>query len=70
MNALREASKEGNTNILLRVGDWAQYILKTEEININLLLATNNEVWSAWKYAVHEGKLDILLNIWGGLKGI
>ena len=44
MNALREAAKEGNTNILLRVRDWAQYILKTEDININVLLATNNEV--------------------------
>jgi len=48
MNALREAVNEGNPDILQRVCDWAQYILTKEKININLSLATNNEVWSAW----------------------
>ena len=68
-NALREAANKGNPDIPLRVCDWAQYILIKEKIHTNLLLATNNEVWFAWHYAVHEGNLYILLNIWGGLKG-
>ena len=64
MTALHEAAKEGNLDILLKVWDWPQEKVTTEEINNKLLLATDNEGMTAWHWAAREGNLDILQKLW------
>jgi hypothetical protein len=54
------AACKGNLDILLKVWEWAEEKLTTEDINNNFLLATDNEGMSAWHLAACEVNLDIL----------
>jgi hypothetical protein len=53
-----------------KVGEWAKEKLITEEINKNLLLATDNYGLTAWHVAVSVDNLEALKEAWGGLKGV
>jgi ankyrin repeat protein len=48
-------------HILLKVMEWAEEKLTKEEINNNLLLATDNEGMTALHVAAFVGNLDIML---------
>jgi len=48
----------------MKLWDLAEEKLTTEEINNNLLLATDNSGLTAWHWAACNVKLDILLKIW------
>jgi len=64
MPAWHQSACNGNVYVLLNVWEWTEEKLRTEKINNTLLLATDNERWTAWHYAAHEVYLDILLELW------
>jgi len=64
MTSWHRAACDGNLDILLKIWEWSQEKLTTEEINTKLLLATDNEEMTAWHSTAYEGKLDMLLKIW------
>ena len=45
---------------------WAENNLTTEELNRKFLLATDNDVWTAWHLTAHQMYLGIFLQngIW------
>jgi len=49
---------------VLKIWEWAEEKLTAEEINNKLLVATDNEGWTAWHNAAYEVYLDILLEVW------
>ena len=49
---------------MLKIWEWAEEKLTAEEINNKLLVATDNEGWTAWHNAAYEVYLDILLEVW------
>jgi len=48
----------------MKVWEWAEEKLATEDINSKLLLATDNEGMTGWHWATCEGNLDILHKLW------
>jgi len=49
---------------LLKIWEWAQEKLTTENINNKLLFVTDNDGMTAWHWAAHEGSLDMLVQVW------
>ena len=48
----------------MKLWEWIAEKLTAEEVNNELLLATDNDGWTAWHYRAHEGYLDILQKVW------
>jgi ankyrin repeat protein len=69
MTAWHWAACNGKLDVLLKVWNWAEEKLTTEELNNKLLLATDKEGWTAWHYAAHECYLYILLRVWEWAEG-
>jgi endo-1,4-beta-D-glucanase Y len=58
------AAKRGKRDVLQKVWDWAKNYLTTEEIINNLLLATDNNVYTACHLAAKGGEQHAFKKIW------
>jgi hypothetical protein len=67
MSAIFWAAYKVTLDVLMKIWVWAENNLTTEELNRKFLLATDNDVWTAWHLTAHQGYLGILLRNVGGL---
>ena len=58
------AARWGNSEILIKVLEWAKQNLTKEEINNKLLLGTDEDGITAWHYAAWRGNSEILQKLW------
>ena len=54
----------GTLDVLMKIWAWAEEKLTTDELNKKLLLATDNDVWTAWHLTAYQGNLGIFLTEW------
>jgi len=55
VSAMHWAACRGTLDVLMKIWVWAENNLTTEELNKKLLLATDNNVWTAWHLTAHQG---------------
>ena len=58
------AAYKGELYVLMKICVWAEDNLTTEELNRKFLLATDNDVWTAWHLTAHQGYLGIFFTEW------
>jgi len=63
MSAIHWAACRGTVHVLMKIWVWDEEKL-TEELNKKLLLATDNDVWTAWHMTAHQGNLGIFHTEW------
>jgi len=64
MTAFHWAAWTGNLDILLKLWDWAERSPTTEDIQNNLLLATDDDVRTVFHMVVKCRVLELLQDVW------
>ena len=62
--ALQKAAQEGKTEVFLKLWDWTEKELTTEEIKNKVLLAEDESKQTIWHMVATGGNLDIVEKIW------
>ena len=57
-------SRVGKFRGIKKLRKFARKNLTTEEINTKLLLAADNEGWTAWYFASGRGNIETLQKLW------